>query len=464
MERILQDNLPSVIAGEELEIALLEQRGCVSSFLLSGGDDRWLDELRDRQKTFQQWLKRAKGIAFTEDERQVLAQLAGVAQRYDARRQDVIDLSRSGQPSEAQRILLSEVNDLYHEAYHWCEQLIAINQRLMENASKNAVSTVERVSVGMFTAIVLQLVLSATLLWIFYRAVLGPLRQMATDLQKYAAAQPREQRFLGNELEIVAKYLRLLLTDAADFQSTLESQRRQLFDAQKMASVGRLAASLAHEIRNPLTAMKMWLFAARGAIADRSEVTATLDSVTQEVRRLEAIVRQFLEFSRPPDTRLAWVPVEELIASSTSLVEPLIREKGISLRQDVSPDLSRLYVDRDQMMQVLVNLLRNAAESLPPGGRICLAAEKQIGTMAREEAVLFVRDNGPGIPPELQARMFEPFFTTKEEGTGLGLSIVESIVVRHGGRIEVKSFMGVGTDISVHLPLPQDGEPEWEKF
>lgn len=460
MAKILKDNLPSVVAGEELEIALLEQRGCISSFLLSRGDERWLDELHDRQRSFQRWLKQANSIAFTEDERQVLQQLTAVARRYDVRRQDVIDLFRTGQSSDAERILFTEVNDLYLESYHLCEQLIAINQRIMEDASSKVVGTVEKVTAGIVTAIGLQLLLSAALLWIFNRAVLTPLRRMAFDLRGYSPAHVHEQRFLRDDVENVAKYLRLLLTDVADFRSTLESQRRQLFDAQQMATVGRLAASLAHEIRNPLTAMKMWLFSARETIADGCEVAGTLDSVTQEVRRLEAIVRQFLEFSRPPNTCLAWVPARELIANSASLVEPLMREKGISLREELSPNLSKLYIDRQQMMQVLVNLLRNAAESLPAEGTIVVAVKNESDTNGQKQAILLVRDNGPGIPPDIQARVFEPFFTTKDEGTGLGLSIVESIVVRHGGRVEVKSLTQGGTEIAVHLPLPRNGEPE----
>jgi signal transduction histidine kinase len=460
METILEDNLPSVIAGEELELALLEQRGCVSSFLLSGGDDKWLQELHDKQKDFQRWHASAMQIAYTEDERQALQHLARVVQRYDARREAVIDLFRSGQSAEAQQILFTEVNDLYHEAYRWCEQLIAINKRLMEKASQDAVGTVERVSLGMFGAIGLQLSLIATLLWTFYRAVLGPLQQMAVDLRGYSPVRPQEQRVLGDEVELIAKYLRLLLMDAADYRSTLESQRRQLFDAQKMASVGRLAANLAHEIRNPLTAMKMWLFSVRGAISEGSEVARTLDSVTQEVRRLEAIVKQFLEFSRPPSAKLAWTSVAELISGSASLVEPLLREKGVHWRQELSPALPQIYVDREQMMQVLVNLLRNAAESVPPKGSVVVLARREINSAGHEEAVLLVRDNGPGIPADLQSRVFEPFFTTKEDGTGLGLSIVDSIVVRHGGRVEVQSIAEGGTEIAIHLPGPRDGEPK----
>src|SRR5262249_9021503 len=158
-------------------------------------------------------------------------------------------------------------------------------------------------------------------------------------LRNYLPAYDSGGEHLRDEVESVANYLRLLLTDVADYQSTFEVQRRELLDAQRFASVGRLAANVAHEIRNPLTAMKMWLFSARSAIKEQTEAADTLDRISLEVRRLEAIVRQFLEFSRPPETRLAWTPTSELIASSVALVEPLLKEKSITLEQRIAIDL-----------------------------------------------------------------------------------------------------------------------------
>ncbi len=460
LDRILDDNLPSVIAAGELENALLEQRGYITTFMVSGGDERWLTELGQRQELFRHWLNRAKDVAYTNEEQVLLAELSEIISDYDVKRRMAIDLIRSGKTEDAKTIMFGEANELYRQAYSRCESLNETNQSLMRDVSRNAARTVDWISVGVIGAITVQAALGGVLLVVFYRGVLKPVRQMTSDLQQYALDRPRERLEHSDEVGIVANYLRLLLTDVAQFQDTLESQRRALFNAQKMASVGRIAASLAHEIRNPLTAMKMWLFSARGALADGSEVAGTLDSVTQEVRRLEAIVRHFLEFSRPPDTRLAWVPVTELVANSIALVEPLIREKGIVFREDISPDLSELRVDRQQMMQVLVNLLRNSAESLPKEGSIVISAIRQFDKNGMHEAVLIVRDNGPGIPPEQQASVFEPFFTTKEEGTGLGLAIVQSIVSRHGGRVEIESSAEDGTEISIHLPTQINGKPE----
>jgi signal transduction histidine kinase len=243
--------------------------------------------------------------------------------------------------------------------------------------------------------------------------------------------------------------------DKKDTQSALQTQRQALTDAQKLASVGRLAASRAHEIRNPLTAMKMWLHSARDTTTAGAEVARTLDCVTQEVRRLEAIVRQFLEFSRPPETRLTWTPTADLVADCAALVEPLLREKSITLTSELSANLPKLFVDREQLKRVVVNLLRNSAESLPPGGRISVSAAKQIDTKGHPEAILRICDDGPGIPPALQMILFEPFFTTKNEGTGLGLAIVASIVVRHGGRVELDSAAD-GAAFVVYLPLPEE--------
>ncbi|HEY2411462.1 MAG TPA: ATP-binding protein [Pirellulaceae bacterium] len=457
LDQILDDNLPSVVAAGELENSLLEQRGYVTAFIVSG-DEQGLEELNERKAQFRQWLQVAQDVAFTPKEQTLLKELADLADEYDATRQRVIDLIRAGQTDEAKTMMFGKAGELYRQAHALCEALNETNQQLMRKASHEALGGVNVISGGVAVAIVMQLAISGILLATFYRGVLRPLKQMAIDLQHYVLAGNKEQKRFGDEVESVAGYLRLLFTNVEDYESRLERQQRALFDAQKLATIGRLAASLAHEIRNPLTAMKMWLFTARDAVADGTEVATTLDNVTQEVRRLEAVVRQFLEFSRPRETRQAWTPTCQLLDDSAALVEPLLREKAITLEKEIGAELPNLYVDREQMMQAIVNLLRNAAEAASAGGQITVATAKET-QKGGAEAVIRISDSGQGIPEEHRAKLFEPFFTTKDEGTGLGLPIVASIVLRHGGHVELSTPRHAGAEFVIHLPLPA-GEPE----
>ncbi len=456
LARTLDDNLPSVVAAGELENALLEQRGYITSFIVSNKDEHWLDEFRQKTAEFRKWLKVAEEVAFTEEERALLAELTSIANQFDATRQKVIELIRADRIDEAKSLMFGEAGELYREAYLRCDALTETNQRLMREESRRAVVTVDWISTGLIVAIIGQLAVTGLLMMTLYRGVLQPLRQMATDLRHYVPSREQATPELRDEVESVANYLRMLLTNVEDFQSTLKTQRQALTDAQKLASVGRLAASLAHEIRNPLTAMKMWLFTARDTVTEGTEVAQTLDCVSQEVRRLEAIVRQFLEFSRPSETRLTWAATDGLIANSAALVEPLLREKSITLSQHFATDLPELFVDQEQMKQVIVNLLRNAAESLPPSGQIAISTAKQTDPDGRTQAVLRISDNGPGISGDLHAKVFEPFFTTKYEGTGLGLAIVSSIVLRHGGHVELEPATENGAVFVVYLPLPEE--------
>jgi two-component system sensor histidine kinase FlrB len=144
-----------------------------------------------------------------------------------------------------------------------------------------------------------------------------------------------------------------------------------------------------------------------------------------------------------------------LLDDSAALVEPLLHEKAITLEKHIGSELPDLYVDREQMMQAIVNLLRNAAEATPAGGRITIRTAKE-ALKDGEEAVIRISDSGQGIPEDHRAKLFEPFFTTKDEGTGLGLPIVASIVVRHGGHVELASSLDAGAEFVIHLPLPTE--------
>jgi signal transduction histidine kinase len=454
LDQILDDNLPSVVAAGELENSLLEQRGYIAAFIVSG-DEQGIDELNDRKEKFRKWLAVAQKVAFTPKEQSLLKELSDLADEYDAIRQRMIVLIRAGQTEEAKAIMFGKAGDLYRHARSLCEALNETNQQLMREASREALTGVNLISGGVVAAIVMQLVISSVLLTTFYRSVLRPLKQMAVDLQHYVPASSKGQNRLGDEVESVAGYLRLLFMNVEDYETRLQRQKKALFDAEKLATVGRLAASLAHEIRNPLTAMKMWLFTARDAVANGTEVANTLDNVTQEVGRLEAVVRQFLEFSRPRETRPSWTPTCQLLDDSSALVAPLLHEKAITLEKQIGAELPNLYVDREQMMQAIVNLLRNAADAAPQGGQIKVTISTEPAKDGAE-AVIRISDSGQGIPAEHRAKLFEPFFTTKDEGTGLGLPIVVNIVLRHGGHVELASPPDTGAEFVIHLPLPTE--------
>jgi signal transduction histidine kinase len=223
---------------------------------------------------------------------------------------------------------------------------------------------------------------------------------------------------------------------------------------EKLASLGMLAAGVAHEIRNPLTAIKAWLFIQQKHLQAGSPEHADAQVIADEINRLERIVKDVLLFARPSEPHLVVVAADEPLRQVQTLLGPQFEPSHIKLQLEPSVAV-RIRVDPQQMQQVLINLIQNAAESIGAHGTISLRVRsgiKRLGDGSAEAVILEVADTGKGIPPEVEKRLFDPFFTTKEGGTGLGLAIAARIVQKHGGALQYQTFVNRGTIFGVVLP------------
>jgi len=244
-----------------------------------------------------------------------------------------------------------------------------------------------------------------------------------------------------------------------------ELERRRLeqvlFDTEKLAATGRLAASIAHEINNPLEAVQNSLYLLSRAVPDESPERSFLDIATRETQRMSRILRQMLGFYRPT-TSMGPTDVNALVLEAETLVAKRLRETGVRIEKELLPDLPLIRASADQLKQVLLNLYLNATEAMPTGGRLIVATHTGGGELdahAADVVRIDVRDTGSGISDEAIARIFEPFFSTKmEKGTGLGLWVSHGIVQAHGGTLKVRSRPGQGTTFTITLPIagPQD--------
>jgi signal transduction histidine kinase len=224
---------------------------------------------------------------------------------------------------------------------------------------------------------------------------------------------------------------------------------------EKLASLGTLAAGVAHEIRNPLTAINVRLHSLKkNLVQDSSEQEDAL-VIGHEIQRLERIVQEFLQFARPAEPKFHTVSADSLLARMQLLFGPKFDKTSIRLNLESVPDIW-VQADPHQMEQVLINLVQNAAESMKAsGGTITLRARhgtSRLNGRACPVVMLEVSDTGTGIPPEVRKRIFDPFFTTKEEGTGLGLAIASRIIEKHGGSLECRSEVNRGTTFVILLP------------
>lgn len=224
---------------------------------------------------------------------------------------------------------------------------------------------------------------------------------------------------------------------------------------EKLASLGMLAAGVAHEIRNPITAIKAWLFIQQKNLQPGTPEFEDAQVISAEINRLERIVKDVLLFARPSEPHLVTMAAEESLRDVQTLMAPQLQKSNIRLGFENSVS-AKVRIDPQQIKQVLINLVQNAAESIGSDGAVTLRARRahqRLNDGEKDVVVLEVADTGKGIAPEVEKRLFDPFFTTKEAGTGLGLSIAARIVQMHGGALQYQTQVNKGTTFGIVLPV-----------
>jgi two-component system NtrC family sensor kinase len=317
---------------------------------------------------------------------------------------------------------------------------------------------------------VLVSLLSGMLIWRFAGV---PLRMLQDGTERLSSGDlgyqiPIESR---DEIGQLAASFNQMSAELADARSNLEARveektrelktaHAQMLQAEKLASIGKLAAVVAHEINNPLAGVlvyaklvRKWLTAGADPVRV-SEMRESLTIMESEVLRCSDIVKNMLTFARSTPMNLGWSDVNLMAQRCVRLVQHKFQLAGIQLHLELQPDLPPVWCDIAQVEQLLLALVINAIEAMPRGGNLWLRSREVLG----QECELQVQDDGPGIASEMAAHLFEPFQTTKGSGgVGLGLAVVQQIVERHHGRIAVQSEPGRGTTFVVTLPVGESG-------
>lgn len=234
----------------------------------------------------------------------------------------------------------------------------------------------------------------------------------------------------------------------------------QLEQVSKLTTVGGLAASIAHELNNPLATISLRIESLLAALASDDPNRRALEVVQQEVERMGRLVANLLQFTRHHQLRVSTLDVREELANTLALIGYRLRAQRISVVQDCAPEVPMIQADRWQLRQLFLNLLTNAADAMPQGGTLTIRVDVTVSptgspSQSLTQVIIEFSDTGVGIAPDILPKLTEPFFTTKPEGkgTGLGLSICRRIVQAHGGTLDISSELGRGTTVRITLPL-----------
>jgi two-component system NtrC family sensor kinase len=283
--------------------------------------------------------------------------------------------------------------------------------------------------------------------------VLKPTHEIVAATRKVAAGDLNYKIALNKRDEIGQ-----LASSFNEMTQKLSEAQRQVYQSQKLAAVGQLAAGVAHEINNPLTGVLSYSSFLLKRAQDKPEFKEDLEVIVRETKRCRGIVQGLLDFARqsPPEKHDS--DIGEIFERAIRIVQTQIDPLRVELKEDVRADLPKIYADANQIQQVLVNLLLNANDAMGEnGGTLMLTAQlAEDGATApaqHQKIEIRVSDTGCGIAPENLPKIFDPFFSTKgPKGTGLGLAVAWGIVEKHNGRIEVESEVGKGTTFRILLP------------
>jgi len=231
---------------------------------------------------------------------------------------------------------------------------------------------------------------------------------------------------------------------------SLESINTQLQVSERLAALGRITAGVAHEVKNPLNSMRLWLENLKESLPKEQESGAqdAVRVLDKEIDRLDMVVKRFLDFTRPMEVRLEATHLAELLKEVMQVAQPQLQKANVQVAQLLPIDVPEVYVDRALLKQAVLNLVLNAAEAMPNGGQLRVVLSRR-GEMAE----ITVGDTGKGIPAENKQKIFQLFFTTRPGGSGIGLASTFRIVQLHNGSIDFSSEVGRGTTFRIELPL-----------
>jgi signal transduction histidine kinase len=445
---LIDKNVASFQAAEELEASLLHQKGFLTYFFLDGNPD-WLRQMEQHQEDFSQWLQKARKSAYTEAMEGVLREIDTEYQAYIKSRQEVIELYRRGD-REAGEKLHWEVRRQFVDLLNLCERYKLMHEYAIARARTESQTQARFINAFALAALPIVALYAALLAYILIKQILAPIRRLALE------TGPSIREASGDEVKTLSRRVHSLIEDVDQAQSELERSQEHLLQSGKWAMVGKLAAGVAHSIRNPLTSVNMRLFSLKRSLAMSPSQKEDFEVISEEIRHLDAIVRNFLEFSRPPKLKMQRVSPSDVVDGAVQLLRYRLESYGVQVQLLRDHRLPEILADPDQLKEVLANLLVNAYEVMVNGGVITIQEEEKLAPGLGRAVVIRVHDTGPGIPDSVRDQVFQPFFSTKEEGTGLGLSIATRIIEDHGGRLELEASEAGGATFSITLPLKEE--------
>jgi signal transduction histidine kinase len=448
-------NASAMRAAEELEIFVREARTRLDYFLITR-EQKYLRRAADLRKETEIWLAEAEQWSFTAEELALTGRARQGHQRFWSELERISPQATPGEAAAQVRRLIDTV--LVPELLQPTHKFLDLNEKELEEAIGKSEGFARFLAWALLLTTTCGSAAGLVAGFGFARRLSRSLVQLSV-LVRDAAGRLDESvppiTFSGGDLGELESALRLISARVGAIVERLQQREREALQAEQLAAVGQLAAGMAHELRNPLTSMKILV---QGATAGGGWPEGTLSGrdltvLEEEITRLERLIQSFLDFARPPAPEKRLLDLRPLVEQTLAFVAGRVAAAGAQVEFQPPQQPVRAAVDAGQFRQVLLNLLLNALDAMRDGGTVTLVLQEQASWVT-----LQVADRGTGLPAALGERIFDPFTTTKETGLGLGLSICKRIAAAHGGTLTAADRPGGGAVFTLRLPA-QPGEP-----
>ncbi len=454
--RILSKNVQSLLAARELELRLRQLRFHSFLYVMDPSDAR-RGPMEQDIRQFEETMVKAELTADNPEERRLIESVKEGYQKYCS------DLGHGPVPgadtwSRGQLLRWADAHPMRQLASR-CEELSQFNEESMAATAAASDRIGDRTrqwmllvgALGPLSGLVGGYVIARSLGRTLTRLVVqvhGLNAQLDQEVDRLGLQAGTRLQDLDRQLEHVVERVRAVIVQA-------QARQQEMLRAEQLAAVGQLAAGIAHEIRNPLTSVKLLVGAARSEGGKRALSSEDLQVIHQEIERLEGKVQTLLDVAKPTMSRRRSCDLGEIVGSSVELIRSRAAQQNVTIQYAPLPDKVNVWVDPDQIASVLVNLYFNALDAMPSGGKL------EISLGVASQAILTVSDSGPGIDPALVGRLFTPFVSSKSTGTGLGLSVSRRIVEDHGGTLTGANRVGApGACFTIKLPVLGDNHAD----
>jgi signal transduction histidine kinase len=410
MEEILtsitEKHLQTFQTAESLETALINQKGFVSYYFLDG-DPEWLRQLGEYRQIFKEKLNTARHLADTDIQMEAIDRIDHEYSAYISAKDRVIAYYKDGDKENGFK-LHKEVRYLFFTVLDLCEHYKELQVDRIHKTTEDGHAQAGKLRFISILGSVFVAMLAILLILFFIQHILEPLRKLAGEASRMGTSAASQ-----NEIKSLSHSVRDLIEDVDQTHTELQKSRETLLQSEKMALVGKLAAGMAHSIRNPFTSVKMRMFSLGRTLKLTETQKDDLDVISQEIRHIDTIVQNFLEFSRPPKLTMQQVSPSVIVDLVIQLLEHRLNSYEVRIEVIRKRPLPPIPADPEQIKEVLVNLVVNACEAMKKGGQIVISEEETIERPIGKMVVIRISDNGPGIPGPLVDKVLQPFFTTK---------------------------------------------------